>query len=364
MRDILQKVSQNRSYTDLREGLFDGIKYRKGLPHGVIGLCEGGMFATLALLCADYFFEFNAPALIVCPDERMAERMAASLRACEIPCEFYPERDFNYHNITSSHEFEQRRIGILDGVIQGNVRAVTATPAAILQRTVPPTVLSERSLTLKVGDEYPIDKLCEIVTLAGYVRSECADAPGLFSARGGIFDFYGAGMTAPVRAEFFGDEIDTLWAYDPMTQRRTDPVDSLCILPAREVVADEKGRKRIVTALNKLLDKADSTARDGIERELVSTSEGMEMRFADRFIDLIYDDNCALLDYFSDDALIVCTDKNAMDEQLKSYEWQSSNTALGLIEEGLIDGKHAVYGILKEKLYNRLLCERGVMLSA
>jgi len=364
LRDILQKVSSYRVYTDLRKGLSDEVKFGKGLPQGVIGLCEGGMCATLALLCADYYESFGAPALIVCPDERQAERLAASLRACEIPCEFYPERDFNYHNITSSHEFEQRRIGILDGLMRGELRAVTATPAAILQRTVPPAVLDERSLTLKVGDEYPIDKLCEIVTLAGYVRSECADAPGLFSARGGIFDFYGAGMSAPVRAEFFGDEIDTLSAYDPMTQRRTDPVDSLCILPAREVVADEKGRKRVVTALNKLLDKADSAARDGIERELISTSEGMEMRFADRFINLVYDENTSILDYFDDRALVVCTDKNALDEQLKSYEWNISNTALGLIEEGLIDGKDAVYGVLKEKLFGRLYSRHGVVMSA
>ncbi len=362
MNGILERIREGREYTGLRDGLFEGIRYRKNLPHGTVGLCEGALCAVLALLCMDYKERFGHPALIFAP-EKQQSRLCASLRACGLWAEIYPERDFSFYNITASHEFEQTRIGIMSAVLGGQIDAVITTPHAVLQRTLPPGLLSERSVCLRPGDQIELDRLCEIALAAGYVRTECADAPGLFSVRGGIFDLYGAGMTAPVRIEFFGDEIDTVTAYDPVTQRRTDPVDEVQLLPAREAVADDAARERIAAALEKLCDQAQSGARVSLEKELHDARQQQELRFADRFIDYIYDEISCLIDYFPQQALFVCTDKNALDEQLRSFEWQSGHLVEDLLSQGLIDPKRAIYNASSDTLIRRLYHGNAVLMS-
>src|SRR5207302_898576 len=57
---------------------------------------------------------------------------------------------------------------------------------------------------------------------------------GTFSRRGGIIDIYPASAEQPARVELFGDEIETLRAFDPVTQRSQAPLEELIVLPARE----------------------------------------------------------------------------------------------------------------------------------
>ena len=59
------------------------------------------------------------------------------------------------------------------------------------------------------------------------------DTPGQFGRRGGIVDVYPL-VGQPVRIEFFGDEVDSLRAFDPLTQRSTGPIDQVLVPPAGE----------------------------------------------------------------------------------------------------------------------------------
>lgn len=59
---------------------------------------------------------------------------------------------------------------------------------------------------------------------------------GQFALRGGILDVYAPGMDAPARVEFFGDEVDAMGSFDLSTQRRTENLEEVRLLPAAETL--------------------------------------------------------------------------------------------------------------------------------
>jgi transcription-repair coupling factor (superfamily II helicase) len=76
--------------------------------------------------------------------------------------------------------------------------------------------------------------LAEALALAGYERVERADERGRFAVRGGIVDVFPATGREPLRVEFFGDEIESVRAFSPFTQRALHPVAEAIVYPAAE----------------------------------------------------------------------------------------------------------------------------------
>ena len=87
---------------------------------------------------------------------------------------------------------------------------------------------------------FPQYTALENVTLArrllasGYTRGSLVEGVGQFAMRGGIVDVFSPASDAPVRIEFFGDEVDTMGQFDAQTQRRTENLEALTILPVAE----------------------------------------------------------------------------------------------------------------------------------
>jgi len=69
----------------------------------------------------------------------------------------------------------------------------------------------------------------------GYEPVPEVSEPGTFSRRGGIIDVYPASATEPARIELFGDDIESIRSFDPVTQRSQTTLEELVVLPAREI---------------------------------------------------------------------------------------------------------------------------------
>ena len=65
--------------------------------------------------------------------------------------------------------------------------------------------------------------------------------PGEFAVRGGIVDLYPAGAAEPLRLDFFGDTLESLRSFDPLTQRSTGTLDESALRPVSEVLLDDAG---------------------------------------------------------------------------------------------------------------------------
>jgi transcription-repair coupling factor (superfamily II helicase) len=106
--------------------------------------------------------------------------------------------------------------------------------AAALAEPLPPAAARARTIELAAGRPAPVEELAEELALAGYERVERVDERGQFAVRGGLVDVFPTTGREPLRAELFGDEIESIRAFSPFTQRALHPVETAVVYPAAE----------------------------------------------------------------------------------------------------------------------------------
>ena len=254
----------------------------------------------------------------VCQDDMAAKRLASELGAFlgeEPPV--LPSRELTLAGaIGVSRQWEQQRLRLLYALAQGRVPVLVASLDALLLRTLPRQTLFSASVTLRVGAEYSMPELIERLTRAGYSRASLVEGVGQFALRGGILDVYSPAQEKPLRAEFFGDELDTMGYFDPITQRRTENVDEAVLLPVAEtephlhpqgisglcedlraIIARQQRRKTPNQALIETLQKD----CEALENETLFAS-------ADRYMALIYPEFTTAASYLPQEAIVAFCD--------------------------------------------------------
>lgn len=99
------------------------------------------------------------------------------------------------------------------------------------------------------------------------------EGPGQFSRRGGILDIFSPGAERPVRAEFWGDEIDSMGFFDTDTQRRAENIESFRVLPACESLVDPSRAGSIAKALLSRAARAERRDQTELARRLRRDAE-------------------------------------------------------------------------------------------
>lgn len=298
------------------------------------------------------------PLFVLCSDDLEARRIAEDLSGFigeEVPV--LPYREFVFHTTDAvSREWEHNRISILNRM--DRLRAVVASYDAAMIRTIPPKIMDRVAAKLKPGDETGTDNLVDALLLAGYKRAAQVEGEGQMSSRGGIVDFYSPGAEGPYRVEFFGDEIDTIYLFDPISQRRTTQLEYAEVLPASETLTAcaPGGIAGLIRSLEELLSKVKSNA--DLSRTIASDIERLENEIifpaADRYLDMIYPDFATAVDYLPDDALVVIMDHGRIAERAKGFLWQQNEDLKSLIESGKIHPKLARFSMDYDKLNEHL----------
>ncbi|MGI6578060.1 MAG: transcription-repair coupling factor [Eubacteriales bacterium] len=289
------------------------------------------------------------PLFVLCPDDLEAKRAAADLSAFigeEVP--ILPSREFVFHTTeVASREWEHNRIAILSRM--DDLRAVVASYDSVVTRTIPPKIMNRVVEELKPGDETSIDFLVDALLMAGYKRASMVEGEGQVSTRGGIVDFYSPGAEGPYRIEFFGDEIDTIYYFDPISQRRTTQLESVKILPASETLPAHApgGIAGLIRTMEGLTSKG--RGNSDLNRTIASDIERLENEIifpaADRYLDLIYPDFATAIDYLPENAIVAVMDHGRVAERARSFLWQQNEDMKSLIESGKIHPKHARFTI-------------------
>ena len=78
----------------------------------------------------------------------------------------------------------------------------------------------------------------------GYIRTDTVREPGEYAVRGGIVDLWPSGAATPIRLDFFGDTLESLRSFDPLTQRSTGALDDFVLRPVSEVLLDDAAIQR------------------------------------------------------------------------------------------------------------------------
>ena len=187
-------------------------------------------------MIAGLYAHTDSPLVVICQDDMAAHRLCQELKAflgAEFP--ILPSRELTlYDSSVVSRGWEQKRLRQLYDLSRGNTRLQIMAWDALSLRTMPPAVLENATFSLEVGGQYNLDNLIEQLTHIGYSRCGMVEGPGQFAVRGGILDVFSPAAPMPIRAEFFGDELDTMGQFDPDTQRRTENIEKITILPVAE----------------------------------------------------------------------------------------------------------------------------------
>ncbi len=313
---------------------------------GIGQLCRSHLIAALRK-------DTDAPMVVLCQDDMAAKRLQEELHAFlgdTFPV--LPGRDLTlYDTAVVSRGWEQKRLRQLYDLATGATALQILSWESLSQRTMPRNVLLRAAFSLEVGKEYFLDDLLQRLTDSGYSRCSMVEGPGQFALRGGILDVFSPAADRPIRAEFFGDELDTMGYFDPDTQRRTENIDSVVILPVgesqpklhpegidglcndlRHMIARQKRRKNLNEPLIKTL-----------EKDLEKYENGMLNPASDRYMALIYPQMATAADYFPENATIILCDQGNLHRTAKTRCDELGMQLDSLLQGGLVAGELCDY---------------------
>ena len=295
----------------------------------------------------------DRPLVIVCQDDIAAKRMQEELKCFlgDTP-PVLPSRELTlYDAAVVSRAWEQKRLRQLFDLVSGRTPIQIFTWESLSQRTIPPATLLQAAFRLETGKEYPIDALLMKLTASGYSRCAMVEGPGQFAVRGGILDLYSPAADRPVRAEFFGDELDTMGYFDPDTQRRTENIEELVVLPVGETQPrlHTGGLDGFCADLKRLI--ARQTRRKNVNEALVSTltkdlekyENGLQNPASDRYMALIYPEMATAMDYVPGSAIVAVCDQGNLRRSARNRCNEMGMQLDSLLQGGLLAGELCDY---------------------
>ncbi len=222
----IESFAQRGASSDEDHPRFDPIR--------LAGLSGG---ATTFLL-ASLYENRNGNILFVTADFDEAQNLADDLANLigEEAVQFYPTRQvFPYEFRSPSGDVTGQRLAALAALVSAPKRVVVAPIRSLVEPTMARDVFETESLHLEVGQELDPDDLARRLVALGFSRAGNVEEVGDFAVRGGLIDFFSPSSELPVRAEFFGDTIDSLRHFDVRDQRTVEKLQAIDLLPRREV---------------------------------------------------------------------------------------------------------------------------------
>ena len=347
MKNVSTAIRADGEVKKFSECLALALSSNKAYPIAVNGLSGGAETAFICESVKEAHRLTASPVLILAESDGECERICEKLSSAGLRSARFKKRDLIFHNIRASHDVDRERLSVLSSLLRGELDAVVTTPSAASVYTMPQDMLSELRADLECGGVIEPSELCARLANLGYAEVEAVDGRGQFSRRGGIVDFWGGDSDMPVRAEFFGDEIDRLAYFDPLTQRFAGECEHITLLPANEVIVNGAAREKILSAVRRLEKNAkDSLVKEKLTREIAALEGGLSIDFRDKYLGLISGES-NLFTYFSsvtgDGAAVFNVGSSGCAEDMRKSEEFYSTERESMLSSGLVCADAAKY---------------------
>lgn len=339
MELLLQAIRQLPEYNPIRACLQNG---KRAAVSGAAQINRSHLIAALYRDC-------GRPALIVCQDDTAATRTAEELGSFlgqDVPV--LPGRDLTFYDTSAaSRGWEQKRLRLLYDIALGAAPIAVATWEALCLRTMPRHLLMGAAITLRQGDLCTPEELCARLTQAGYTRCSMVEGVGQYALRGGILDIYSPAMNQPVRVEFFGDEIDAMGSFDPISQRRTANLDEAILLPVAEAQPQLhpeglegllEDLRQFVARQNRRKVKNDALLRT-LNADIEKLENGTAFQAADRYMSLIYPEFTTAADYLPQDGMVLFCDHGNLRRSAAAHQEDIGLMLDSLLQSGILAGE-------------------------
>ena len=225
--DIKEQFSKSHILKELNETLVSGEKKQLFIK-GLIG-------SAVSFVQAESFLKSERPFLLVFNDKEEAAYHLNDLEQLvdEKNVLFYPG---SYRRPYQIEETDNANILLRSEVLNRiNSRKkpsiIVTYPEALFEKVVTKKELDRTVLKIKLNDELSIDFVNEVLFEYSFKRVDFVTEPGEFSVRGGIIDVFSFSNDEPYRIEFFGDEVDSIRAFDVETQLSTKQKKRIDIMP-------------------------------------------------------------------------------------------------------------------------------------
>ena len=289
------------------------------------------------------------PVVVLCPDDSAAKRLSEELRAFlkeDVPV--LPSRELTlYDSAAVSRSWEQKRLRQLYDLAEGNTPLQIFSWESLCQRTMPKAVMARCAFRLEVGKEYAMDDLVTRLEQMGYAHCTMVEGAGQYALRGGILDVYSPAAPRPIRAEFFGDELDTMGFFDPDTQRRVDNASEAVLLPVAESLPSlhPEGVDGLCRELQSIIARQrrrkapHENLITTLTRDIESLQSGVSFPSADRYLALIYPEFSCAADYLSTETAVYFCDHGALSRAAKAQEEEFGLGLDAFLESGRLAGE-------------------------
>jgi transcription-repair coupling factor (superfamily II helicase) len=193
--------------------------------------------------------------LFVVPSERQAELAAIDFRLfTDLPVIHYPGFDIPpYTPLSPDQVTVAERLSVLYRLLtSGGPFILVASCESLLRRVIPKSNLNKTVELVISGEEVNLHGLVRSLTVNGYESVSLVQSVGDFSIRGGIVDIFAPGYDMPLRLDFFGDTIESLRTFEPLTQRSIAELEEAVILPASNILLPAPDTEENERFLNRL----------------------------------------------------------------------------------------------------------------
>jgi transcription-repair coupling factor (superfamily II helicase) len=302
-KDIFSELS---GYKSIREAIDKRIS-----PVSVTGISHIHRAQLINALC-----EEGKVQLVVTGSEAEAKKLCddINIMSGSEAAVLFPSKELVLTPVDSSnHEYEHMRISALSRAASGHCQVICASIEAVMQPVIPPGVLIAAGMALSRGQEIKLPVICSRLAACGYQRCEKVEGASQFSVRGAILDIFPVQADRPVRIELWGDEIDSINEFETETQRRTEPLESVDISPAGEVLfSGEELADKIEELCKKARGKRMELIRERLGADVRRLRAGEILPHSVKYYPLVYGEPSTVFDYI-DGAVLFSDYSDIMD---------------------------------------------------
>ena len=246
---------QPQAIATLTEGLNRGEKEQT-----LLGVTGSGKTFTMANIIA----KKNVPTLVLAHNKTLAAQLFSEFK------EFFPDNEvhyfvsyFDYYQpeayIASSDTYIEKDSKIneeIDRLRHAATSALLTRRDTIIVASVSciygigsPDTYAEMAIQVKRGERRKQDKLVRLLTDIQYKRNDVEFTRGNFRVRGDVVDIFPAGSERAIRIEFFGDEVDRLTQFDPLTGEILTEPESISVFPSSHYATPKERIERAIIGI-------------------------------------------------------------------------------------------------------------------
>ncbi len=262
--------------------------------------------AQSVLAIANAVRRHQGPVVLITGNTSEAERVRREVSFFladepDLPVYLFPDWEtLPYDNFSPHQDIISDRLNTLYH-LPGLRRGLLIVPINSLMHRLPPTqYVHSGSLVLQTGQQFDMHAMRDQLLHAGYQSVDSVYEHGEFAIRGAIMDIYPMGSTVPYRIDLFDDEIESLRIFEPESQRSTERVESIRLLPGREYPLNRQGIERFRSNFRERFDV--DTRKCSLYQDI---SDGLNSPGIEYYLPLFFDTLASVFDYLPSDSLLI-----------------------------------------------------------